>query len=190
MNDMRRRVIMTVGKTHSGKSTFARELEKRLNNSIIIDQDNHAEFINTHYVNLRPVDGPNTFKYAITRTIVDYAVQHTDRHLILCNSNRNRRGREESLSYFHNRGFESILVFFDIPDAILHERISVSERSHKVFRAASSFGEVLNRQIELKEPDPESSEANHFFVIRDSSEVLAVIEKIVGHLVPSQKMRL
>lgn len=54
---------MTVGKTHSGKSTFARELEKQLDNSIVIDQDNHAEFINTHYLKLRPVGGPNTFKY-------------------------------------------------------------------------------------------------------------------------------
>ncbi|MHA7966777.1 ATP-binding protein [Paenibacillus sp. CAU 1782] len=176
---MKRRVIMTVGKTHSGKSTFARELEKQINNSIIIDQDNHAEFINAHYINLRPVEGPNTIKYAITRTIIDYAVQHTNRHLILCNSNRNRHGREEILSYFHNKDFESILVFFDIPDAVLQERISVSGRSHNVFRAASSFGEVLNRQIALREPDPESGEADHFFVIRDSSEVQTVIEKIM-----------
>ncbi len=170
---------MTVGKTHSGKSTFARELEKQLDNSIVIDQDNHAEFINTHYLKLRPVGGPNTLKYTITRTIVDYAVQYTDRHLILCNSNRNRRGREESLSYFHKLGFESVLVFFDIADEVLHERIGVSERSHKVFRAASSFGEVLSRQIALKEPDPESGEANHFFVIRDSSEVQGIVQKIV-----------
>lgn len=170
---------MTVGKTHSGKSTFARELEKQLNNSIVIDQDNHAEFINTHYLKLRPVGGPNTLKYTITRTIVDYAVQHTDRHLILCNSNRNRLGREESLLYFHNLGFESVLVFFYIPDEVLHEQIAVSGRSHKVFRAASSFGEVLNRQIALNEPDPESGEANHFFVIRDSSEVQGIVQKIV-----------
>lgn len=44
---MKRLVIITVGKTHSGKATFARALEKQLNNSFIMDQDNHAEFINT-----------------------------------------------------------------------------------------------------------------------------------------------
>lgn len=41
---MKRLVIITVGKTHSGKTTFARMLEKRLTNSIVMDQDNHAAF--------------------------------------------------------------------------------------------------------------------------------------------------
>ncbi|CAG9614046.1 hypothetical protein BACCIP111899_03273 [Bacillus rhizoplanae] len=51
---MKRLVIITVGKTHSGKTTFARALEKELNNSSVMDQDNHAEFINTFYKNLQP----------------------------------------------------------------------------------------------------------------------------------------
>jgi deoxyadenosine/deoxycytidine kinase len=42
---------MTVGKTYSGKTTFARALEQELNNSFVMDQDNHAEFINTFYDN-------------------------------------------------------------------------------------------------------------------------------------------
>jgi Tfp pilus assembly ATPase PilU len=46
---MKRLVIITVGKTHSGKTTFARALEKELNNSFVMDQDNHAEFINTYH---------------------------------------------------------------------------------------------------------------------------------------------
>ncbi len=44
---MKRLVIMTVGKTHSRKTTFARLLEQELGNSFVMDQDNHAEFINT-----------------------------------------------------------------------------------------------------------------------------------------------
>lgn len=34
---------MTVGKTHSGKTTFAKALEQQLPCSLVIDQDNHAE---------------------------------------------------------------------------------------------------------------------------------------------------
>ena len=45
---MKRLVVITVGKTHSGKSTFARDLERELENSFVLDQDNHAEFINTY----------------------------------------------------------------------------------------------------------------------------------------------
>ena len=44
---MNRFVIMTVGKTHSGKTTFAKALEEEMTNSVVIDQDNHAEFLHT-----------------------------------------------------------------------------------------------------------------------------------------------
>ena len=57
-------VIITVGKTHSGKTTFARALEKQLNNTFVMDQDNHAEFINTNYKNLQPKKGSNTLKHS------------------------------------------------------------------------------------------------------------------------------
>lgn len=82
---MKRLVIITVGKTHSGKTTFARALEKELYNSFVMDQDNHAEFINTYYKNLQPKQGPNTLKHALSKLIVDYAKEHTDLNLIICN---------------------------------------------------------------------------------------------------------
>ena len=70
---MKKLVIITVGKTHSGKTTFANALEKQLNNSFVMDQDNHAEFINTYYKNLQPKQGPNTLKHSLSKLIVDYA---------------------------------------------------------------------------------------------------------------------
>jgi hypothetical protein len=87
------------------KLRFAKELEQHLHNSLMIDQDNHAEFINTYYKTLMPEQGPYTFKYIVTQTIVNYAVNHTDFHLILCNSNRHRKNRLDFLEKFHNQGF-------------------------------------------------------------------------------------
>lgn len=52
--NMNRLVVMTVGMTHSGKSTFAQTLKSRLENAIVIDQDNHAEFLQTYYEKLLP----------------------------------------------------------------------------------------------------------------------------------------
>lgn len=174
---------MTVGKTHSGKSTFAKELEQQLHDSIAIDQDNHAEFVNTYYKTLRTKQGPNNLKFAITRTIVDYAVNHTDVHLILCNSNRGRQGRIETLRQFHMQGFTSILVNFDIPDCILKERIATSQRLKTIFRTASGFEEVLSRQqAETNKGDvksPTEDEADYLFVINDNNEVLSIIRKII-----------
>jgi predicted ABC-type ATPase len=143
---MNRFVIMTVGKTHSGKTTFAKALENELQNSVVIDQDNHADFLHTHYLTLLPKNGPNLIKYALTQTIVDYAVNETNCHLILCNSNRSRAGRLKRLEHYHNKGFTSILVYFDIPVPVLKERIANSNRSTTVLRTAATFNEVLIRQ--------------------------------------------
>ena len=143
---MKRLIIMTVGKTHSGKTTFARALEQQLHNSLVIDQDNHAKFINTYYKTLMPKTGPNTIKYAISNTILEYAVNQTDFHLLLCNANRNQKGRISLLEHFKSKGFFSIIVNFDIPDHVLLQRVSESQRSTAVFRTASTFEEVLIRQ--------------------------------------------
>ncbi|RKN84890.1 AAA family ATPase [Paenibacillus ginsengarvi] len=180
---MKRYVIVTVGKTHSGKTTFAQALQKRLDHSAVIDQDNHAEFVNAHYKTLLPVQGPNTLKFAITRTIVDYAVSQTNDHLILCNSNRARKGRTELLERFRHDGFASFLVYFDLPDSVLQARIAESRRSTAIFRTASTFGEVLLRQqADSARGDataPDESEADHFFVIESADNVQSVIQNIV-----------
>ncbi|MBN8204190.1 ATP-binding protein [Bacillus sp. NTK034] len=181
---MKRLVIITVGKTHSGKTTFARALEKQLNNSFVMDQDNHAEFVNTYYKNLQPKQGPNTLKHSLSKLIVDYAKENTDFHFIICNSNRSRKGRLYLLEeLFTTDEFIRILVHFDIPDEVLQERVIQSQRSTNIFRGAySNFEEVLVRQQaeSLKEDvvDPIEGEADHLFVIKDNEEVNEVIQKI------------
>jgi deoxyadenosine/deoxycytidine kinase len=183
--DPKRLVVITVGKTHSGKTTFAHALEQELGNSIVIDQDNHAEFLNTFYKNSQPEKGPNTLKHAISKQIVNYAIDQTNFHLIVCNSSRNQKERLNLLEeLFQINNFTSILVHFDIPDHILHARVTQSQRSTKVFRGAySNFEEVLIRQQadSLNEDviDPVEGEADHLFVIKDRDEVSSVIQRIV-----------
>jgi hypothetical protein len=150
----------------------------------VIDRDNHAEFINTYYKSLLPKQGANTLKNAISRTIVDYAVNETNFHLILCNANRGRKGRLDLLERFHLKGFVSILVNFDIPDFILHSRIANSQHSTTIFRSASNFEEVLSRQqAESHNGDvmaPTAGEADHLFVIKDNNEVQSIIQEITN----------
>ena len=180
---MCRLVIMTVGKTHSGKTTFAKDLEKELPDSVVIDQDNHAEFLHAYYQTLLPKQGSNMIKYALTQTIVNYAVDETDSHLILCNSNRNRKGRLKLLEHFHNKGFTRIIVIFDIPEHVLQERIAKNQRSTTILRTASNFKEVLSRQQDETDIGdviaPIEGEAEHLFIINNADEVQSVIRKIV-----------
>lgn len=184
LTKMNRIAIITVGLTHSGKTTFAHALEKVLNNSIVIDQDNHAEFLNRFYEKLLPKQGANTLKYAITKTIVDYAVEQTDSHLILCNSNRNQKGRRQLLSYLKDKDFTTILVHFNIPEDILRTRIAESSRNTAIFRSATTFEEVLDRQqAESSSADvtaPSGDEADYLFVISDSDETQGVIDGIIN----------
>ncbi|WP_409292998.1 ATP-binding protein [Peribacillus sp. SCS-37] len=181
---MKRIAVITAGKTHSGKTTFARELEQKLDHSIVIDQDNHAAFINTYYRKLLPKDGPNTIKYAITQTIADYAVKETDFHLIICSSNLSRKGRTALLSYYRNQGFSTVLVSFQISEDILRERVKNSSRSTDIFRSAASFQEVLARQsaesLQADKGAPSEDEADYFFEIKSSEEVREVISTITN----------
>lgn len=180
---MNRFVIMTVGKTHSGKTTFAKALEKKLANSVVIDQDNHAEFLQTYYRNLVPEQGSNTIKYALTQTIVDHAVNETNCNIILCNSNRNRKGRLNLLEQYQKQGFTTVIVNFDLPEHILEERIDESNRSTAMLRTVSSFREVLTRQNgETNKGDvvaPIEGEADHLFNIKKADGVQSVIREIV-----------
>ncbi len=133
---------MTVGKTHSGKTTFARALDKELDNSFVMDQDNQAAFLNTFYAKLQPKQGPNILKHSLSQLIVHYAIENTELHLIVCNSNRSQKSRLELLEgLFNKKQFVRILVHFDIPDNVLMERIIRSRRSTNIFRGAyTSFG--------------------------------------------------
>ncbi|EPF12347.1 hypothetical protein ICA_01664 [Bacillus cereus BAG1O-3] len=182
---MKRLVIITVGKTHSGKTTFAKELEKELPNSFIMDQDNQAEFINTHYEKLQPTEGSNILKHGLSKFIVDYAKEHTNLHHIICNSNRSKNGRFYLLNeVFPQNEYIRILVHFAIPDDVLYERVGLSKRSTNIFRGNySSFKEVLHRQqvksLHEDVVDPIENEADYLFVIRNSKDVNSTILKIV-----------
>ncbi|WP_242238152.1 AAA family ATPase [Bacillus cereus group sp. BfR-BA-01316] len=182
---MKRLVIITVGKTHSGKTTFAKALEKELHNSFIMDQDNHAEFINTYYEKLQPTKGPNTLKHGLSKFIVDYAKEHTNSHLIICNSNRSRNGRMYLLNeLFKTEEYVRILVHFDIPDDVLYKRVTRSERNTNIFRGRySNFEEVLVRQqaesLHEDVVDPIENEADYLFIINDSEKVNPTIKEIV-----------
>ncbi|MBW3111655.1 ATP-binding protein [Bacillus sp. MCCB 382] len=182
---MKRLAIITVGKTHSGKTTFAKALESSLENSLLMDQDNTADFLNTYYKNLLPKQGPNTLKHSISKVIVEYAKEHTDCHIIACSANRTRKGRTYLLEDIYDKDkFVRILVHFEIPDDILQERVRNSKRNKNILRGSySSFEEVLISQqggsMNKDVVNPEDGEADYLFVIRDHKEVDSVINEIV-----------
>lgn len=176
---MTRLAIITVGKTHSGKTTFARKLESLLDNSVVLDQDNQAEFLNQHYKKLIPSDGPNSLKYAVSQAIAKHAIQRTDLHLIFCNSNISFVSRDFLLNTICDAStFKRILVYFDLSEEVLHERIATTTRGTQIFRRSdSTFDQVLARQVvEI----PSSEEADHLLVIKRVDDLDLVMKQIVA----------
>lgn len=180
---MNRLAVLTVGKTHSGKTTFAQALERRLANAIVIDQDNHAEILRNYYPVLVPKQGANIIKYALTQTIVDCAVDQSDCHIISCNANRNQKGRLKLLEFYRDKGFTTIVVNFDIADEVLEARIDRAGRDTSILRTVSSFYDVLERQrVEsLEDPGvaPAPSEADYLFTVANEQQIEAAISAIL-----------
>lgn len=181
---MNRLAILTVGKTHSGKTSFAKKLETKMPNSLVIDQDAQAEFLHTYYEKMIPKKGPNDIKNKLTKLILDYAVDETSSHIILSNANRNYDNRKRLLDYFHEKGFMTVLVHFAIPDVILKQRIADSDRNPAIIRSASSFEHVLaSQQAEDKTETvlmPTSVEATHLYTVKNDEEIDSVIHQIIG----------
>ncbi|MDN5709388.1 MAG: ATP-binding protein [Planococcus sp. (in: firmicutes)] len=179
---MNRVVVITVGKTHSGKTTFAKALERKLVNAIVVDQDNHAEILQSYYPALVPKEGANAIKYALTQTIVDHAVTQTDCHIILCNANRNRQGRLKLLEFYRSKGFTTILVNFSIADDVLETRIDQSGRDTAILRTVSSFKDVLARQqaesVDNPGVTPATGEADYLFTVANEQQIEAAISAI------------
>lgn len=143
---MTRFCVMTIGKTHSGKSTFARNLEQMCKNCIVIDQDQQAQFLYDSYPKLIPENGENTIKYKLTETLVQYAVDHTEFHIVLCNSNLNEFNRNRLIQRFINSGFRIIIVKFDLPIEVLESRMNEVRRDTSILRTVQTFKDVLNSQ--------------------------------------------
>ncbi|WP_192797372.1 ATP-binding protein [Psychrobacillus glaciei] len=165
---------MTIGTTHSGKTTFAKILEKRLINSIVIDQDVQGEFLEKHYPSLLPEKGLKILKFALRKT---------DNHIILCNSNRQKQPRLNLIEKFKKEGFQTLIVNFNLPLEILKDRIINSHRDTTILRNVSNYNEVLEIQLKQTKNEgfnpPNEDEVNHLFSICNENDVQKVIEKII-----------
>lgn len=169
---MKRLVIMTIGKTHSVKTTFGSKLEKKLPTSIVIDQDNHASFLHTHYPNLVPEHNPFKLKIMLSQFILNYAITETD-------ANLSKRGRVSLLEqFFPQAKWTRIYVYFDYSTETLQQRIMHTTRSTTIFRDATmTFERLIEEHTEQLEP-PTEEEVDYIFCVNETQSVEKVIEEI------------
>lgn len=180
-------VIMTVGKTHSGKTTFWFELANKLKNSVVLDGDILAEFLEKTYPWLYSWDFKKNstqvsewffLKLNIFVEIFKHA-QKTPLNLISTASNSSKKIRTKCRRLTHSWGRKLILVYFNLDEKILLDRIKISGRWKWKTSHIKEFTDLLlNKQKTLFET-PTPKEADYFFEINDQKSYKEVMNQII-----------
>lgn len=187
-------VIMTTGKTHSGKTTFWLELKKKLKHCCLIDSDVIAEFLKDNYGDLYATEYNRKnnelaqwfyLKKAVFQWVYTHAVQST-LPVILTNANSTRAIRKEASNVAHKAGRKTILVYFNWSQEILLVRIEATTRSKKCLTKSANFRDLLlNRQSTCFE-SPSKKEADIFLEITNDKSWKEA-QKTILHLLSKAK---
>src|SRR3989338_9178679 len=94
-------VVMLIGKTHTGKTTFAKELKLSIKDLIILEADPIAVFMKAKFPELRAVDDLEhtgkfknvSAKFQIFKILIDLALT-TGRPVIFSNGNLREKWRK------------------------------------------------------------------------------------------------
>jgi len=177
-------VIMCVGYTHSGKTTFARNLEKELKNIVLIDNDDIATFINGKYplavfspYNMvkRTYKEPN-FKFLIFQETFKFCLR-ASLNVIHASGNLGNDSRTFIRNNVKKYNYKLITVYFNLPKELLLERIKNTTKDTKAFRSSKKWSEILPRQ-ELYAKLPPSKKDTIYFEIKDSKDYQEVFKTL------------
>lgn len=181
-------MIMLVGKTHTGKTTFGRLLKERVANLIVLETDPIALFLREHFAEVAYVDDKEhtgkfekvALKFQLFQTIFERALE-IEKPLVLSNSNMWKEGRKRILEQCKKAGRPTTGIHFDLPIEVLKERAVVSGRDKRVLRTSQHFAELLERQENrMQVPDP--SEFDEFYIVHSQAEYDLMLERLAKEL--------
>lgn len=171
--------IMTVWKTHSWKTTFAKKLQEELAVHPI-DRDEILVFLKENYkslyesqkdhqsiLNLKRSKESPRIQDSIRDSIVEYSALVKE-NICLCNWNANKDYRANELAFLKDLWYQTIIIHFDLDNTELQKRIKNTNRSTSCLTWRKNFYEVLEFQG-LNFDKPEKNEADYFFVVNDSN---------------------
>ena len=171
-------VIMTVGKTHSGKTTFGKELTEKLGKYCLLDFDILVEFFKTTYSWLynaelfkTPKDANDAHYLSLkVRTTIFKQALKTNLPIIFTNANTLKKLRKKFCTLAHKERKKIIMIYFNRPEKVLLERIKKSKRSKICLTRSTDFQDLLiNRQSKIFEK-PSEKEADMFIEINNTED--------------------
>ena len=178
---------MTVGKTHSGKTTFGKKLAQKIKNNILIDNDQIAEFLKENYENLYSPDflkdsikwsSGAYLKQSLVKTIFRFALK-TNLFIISTGANSTKRLRKSLVTLARKNNRKVIIISFNLSEKVLLSRINKSKRSKKCLCHSKDFRDLLLNKQSIKFESANKSESDYYFEINKVANVNEVLDKVL-----------
>lgn len=182
-------LYLTFGPTHSGKTTFGKQLYNSLvqtSKTIHIDNDMIDEFVKDNFNNLRTdtevlkTKTPTSpdLRLLVPQLIADYALKE-NYNVIITASHSKEVIRKVYYEIAKKYDAEVVLLIFQISESILLERARKSQRRTDLTLNAASFPELIVKQRTLleKPTEQEKSACAAVFYINEnnSNEVVKIL---------------
>lgn len=186
--------IMMIGKTHSGKTTLAREFAKKYESGkscVVLDVDEIDLFAKKNYPELiefektqREFYSKDSFtpflKLKLQSTVFEYAVS-TGFNVILSNGHIAQQGRDYQVVLAHKLEVPLIVIYLEVPDDILLERIKNSTKGTKMLTVSNTLKEMFAKQSSIFKP-PISEDYEHFLKLDGTKPVNDNVNEFVSYL--------
>lgn len=176
---------MLVGKTHTGKSTFARRLAKEIPKTVVLETDPITIFLRENWPNLQLHENVNpyskipvsTLRLRILIELLGTALKQSF-NVVLANANLQKYTRTDLLKVAKKYpGYKTVLIFINLPDQVILSRVESAKKDARVLLVSKDFSEVLAKQNTVIQR-PDASEADYFFEINDGSKEIDIIKKV------------
>ncbi len=180
---MQKYAIMMIGKTHSGKTTLARQLAKNLR-GIVLETDNLALFLKKEFPidfdadkeHSGSFDNPS-LKIKLFETILEHAIATGCYLPILSNSNLHQKLRDKLIEKLHRHDYEVIGIFLDLPRKVLRERVEIAQKDTGVLNVSKDFNVLLDKQRKIL-AKPKAEEFDYFLEVKKEEDIQMISGEI------------
>ena len=181
-------IIMCVGYTHSGKTTFARKLVKELTDIVLLDNDDIASFINSQYPTAvfsdynkikRNFKEPN-LKFLLSKDILKFCLR-AGLNIIHASGNLGKDARLVILNNAKKHNYKIITIYFNLPKELILSRIKITKKSKNCFKLSKSWAQVLKKQELYAELPPTKKNAIYYEIqnLEDYQRVFKELKKLL-----------
>jgi adenylate kinase family enzyme len=184
MKTTKKYIIMCVGHTHTGKTTFAKELVKNISNLVIIDNDDISTFLNEKYSVAvfslynkikRTYKEPN-LKFLLAQDILKFCLR-ARLNIIYSSGNLGKDARLLVKRNAKKYGYNLITIYFNLPKDVILKRLHNTKKDTKSLWRSEKWSEVLSKQEEYAELPP-SRKNTIYFEIKSNDDYKKVSNEV------------